>query len=108
MDKTTNIKLNKPTMQDFVSESVGKVFGDNFDMIDAAVSSVQGAQSRHAASTSNPHSTTFDQTIGQLATGADLDNISDGMFFFRNNTANAPVTGTGLVLPCGASGRYKL
>ena len=40
MEKTTNLKLNKPTMADFVSESVEKVFGCNFDVIDEVVSDI--------------------------------------------------------------------
>ena len=110
MDKTTNMNLNKPTMQDFVSESVGKVFGENFDIIDSALISLYNTQRRHVSSTSNPHSTTFDQTVVQLATGADLDDISDGMFFFRNNTVNAPVTGTGLVMQVspGGGARFQM
>ena len=110
MDKTTNLNLNKPTMQDFVSKSVEKVFGENFDIIDSALISLYNTQRRHVSSTSNPHGTTFDQTIVQLATGADLDDISDGMFFFRNNTVNAPVTGTGLVMQVspGGGARFQM
>ena len=110
MEKTTNLKLNKPTMADFVSESVEKVFGDNLDILDAVISAVQTAQNSHADNKSNPHSVKFDQTIEQLAAGADLNDISDGMFFFRNNTVNAPVTGTGLVLQAspGSGARFQM
>ena len=104
MDKTTNLNLNKPAMRDFVSVSVEQVFGDNFDIIDAVVSAVQSAQSNHAGNTSNPHNVKFDQIIVQLNSGADFDHLSDGMFFFRNNTVNAPVTGTGLVFQVTPAG----
>ena len=37
MNKTANYKLNKPIMTDFVSESVEKVFGENFEIIDETI-----------------------------------------------------------------------
>ncbi len=41
MDKTANLKLNKPKTTDFVSETVEKVFGENFDIIDDEISDAQ-------------------------------------------------------------------
>ena len=40
MDKTANLKLNKPKMTDFVSETVEKVFGENCDIIDDVISDI--------------------------------------------------------------------
>lgn len=106
MEKTKNLGLNKPTMADLISKSVEDVFGENFDAIDEELAKAEG----HADDKNNPHSVLFHQTIVQLESSDDLNNIPDGLFFFRNNTANAPVEGTGIVMQASPSGgaRFQL
>lgn len=93
-------------MLDFISKSVEDVFGENFDIIDEELAKA----TNHADDINNPHEVSFQQTIVQLESSANLNNISGGLFFFRNNTVNAPVDGTGLVMQASPNGgaRFQL
>ena len=104
MNKTSNLGLNKPTMPDLISKSVEEVFGNNFDIIDEQITANADDTKNHAEDKNNPHGVLFHQTIVQLNSSADLNNISDGLFFFRNNTVNAPIDGTGLVMQVSPAG----
>lgn len=100
MNKTKNLGLNKPTMLDLISKSVEEVFGDNFDVIDNKLSELNS----HAEDANNPHEVMFNQTIVQLDSSTDLNNIPDGLFLFKSNTVNAPVKGTGIVMQASPNG----
>ncbi|MGN0162337.1 MAG: hypothetical protein ACI4EA_01975 [Candidatus Ornithomonoglobus sp.] len=103
MNKTKNLGLNKPTMADLISHSVEDVFGGNFDVIDEEIAELNS----HASDTDNPHGVLFNQTIVQLDSSADLNNIPDGLFLFRRNTTHAPVQGAGLVMQVSPNGGAK-
>ena len=99
MNKTTNLKLNKPTMTDFVSESVEDVFGENFDIIDNEFTKVRNENNSHKNNVSNPHKVTFAQTMTSLSNDADLDTLFDvGVFNVPDNTTNAPVATGGVMI----------
>lgn len=103
MNKTKNLGLNKPTMVDLISNSVEEVFADNFDVIDNELSELNS----HAENANNPHGVLFNQTIVQLDSSADLNNLPDGLFLFRRNTTHAPVQGAGLVMQVSPNGGAK-
>ncbi len=74
MEQTKNLKLHKAKLQDIISDSVERIFSDNFDIIDEAIGHSMGNTNLYVAlSIDIPESFEISSSAGDIRGSIDLE-----------------------------------